>query len=190
MKKILFLSGLTVLAAHCFSQCDSAFFRQAATSVYDVSLITDKIIVGVGYHGYIIKSTDGGNSWRNIPNNYGDNTLKTVQFTNDSVGYVTGAGGIMKTEDQGESWYPLPFPIDPNFGTTYYDMHFFNKDTGIFVGSNGHILSTIDGGRNFKDTTIGSDAFFSIDFINDSTGLIAGNTIYKTTNGDKTWRMI
>ena len=190
MKRIFLLFVLIILCIHSFSQCDSAFFRQAATSIYDASLITDKIIVGVGYNGRIIKSTDGGNSWRNIPNNYGNSTLKTVQFTNDSVGYVTGAGGIMKTEDQGESWYPLQFPIDPYFGTTYYDMHFFNEDTGIFVGSYGHILSTTDGGRSFKDTTIGDDPFFSIDFVNDSTGLIVGRGIYKTTNGGKTWRAI
>ena len=190
MKKNLLICVLIILSVKSFSQCDSAFFRQAATSIYDVSLITDKIIVGVGYNGYIIKSADGGNSWRNIPNNYGNNTLKTVQFANDSTGYVTGAGGIMKTEDQGESWFSLQFPIDPYFGSTYYDMHFFNKDTGIFVGSGGHLLSTTNGGRSFKDTAIGSNAFFSIDFIDDSTGLIAGDAIYKTTNSGKTWRKI
>lgn len=51
-------------------------------------------------------------------------------------------------------------------------------------------MSTTDGGITLKDTIIGSDQFTGINFINDSTGLIAGNNIYKTTDAGRSWRKI
>lgn len=190
MKMLLSFFGFIILSNSSFCQCDSSYLRPTGTSVNDMSLITENIIIGVGPNGYIIKSTDGGKSWRNIPDNYGKGTLRSVQFVNDSIGYVTGDNSILKTEDQGESWYPLSYPVDPHFGTSYKNLFFFNKNRGFFVGKYGHLLSTTDGGKTFKDTTFGSNNLASIDFIDDSTGLIAGNEIYKTTNGGKSWRKI
>ena len=189
MKRTHLVSILIILSINSFAQCDSLFFRYTGTLLYDISLINDKTIIGVGDNGYIIKSVDGGNNWRNIPDNYGSNLLRSVQFVNDSIGYVTGDAGIMKTEDQGENWYPLLYTANP-YVNGFKELHFFNKDSGFFVGTGGHILSTVDGGRTLKDTTIGYHQFTSIDFINDSTGLIAGNDIYKTTDGGRTWRKI
>jgi photosystem II stability/assembly factor-like uncharacterized protein len=190
MKAFISLLSLVILSASAFGQCDSSFLRRTGTSVNDMCLITENIIIGVGANGYIIKSTDGGKSWRNIPDYYGKGTLRSVQFVNDSIGYVTGDSSILKTEDQGESWYPLSYPVDPHFGTSYKDLFFFNKDSGFFVGKYGHLLSTTDGGKTVKDTSFGSNNLNSIDFIDDSTGLIAGNEIYKTINGGRSWRKI
>ncbi len=190
MKTLLSLFSFVLISINSFCQCDSSYLRPTGTPVNDMSLITENIIIGVGANGYIIKSTDGGKSWRNIPNNYGKGILRSIQFVNDSTGYITGDSSILKTEDQGENWYPLSFPVDPHFGTAYKNLFFFNKDRGFFVGTYGHLLSTNDGGKTVHDTTLGSNHLTSIDFIDDSTGLIAGSEIYKTTNGGKSWRKI
>jgi photosystem II stability/assembly factor-like uncharacterized protein len=190
MKTLLSLFSLVLLSVNSFSQCDSSYLRPTGTPVNDMSLITENVIIGVGANGYIIKSTDGGKSWRNIPNNYGKGILRSIQFVNDSIGYVTGDSSILKTEDQGENWYPLSFPVDPHFGTAYKNLFFFNENRGFFVGTYGHLLSTNDGGKTVNDTTLGSNHLTSIDFTDDSTGLIAGSEIYKTTNGGRSWRKI
>lgn len=131
MKKVTLLFILIAFSINCFAQCDSAFFRYTGTLLYDISLINDKIVIGVGDNGYIIKSVDGGNSWRNINVNYGTSLLRSVQFVNDSVGYVTGDAGIMKTEDQGENWYPLIYTANP-YVNGFKDL-FFSIKTKVFL---------------------------------------------------------
>ena len=172
-----------------YAQCDSVYFRYTATLIKDVAFINQNVIVAVGDNHYIIKSVDGGKSWRNIRVDYNNYLFKAVQFPTDSIGYVTGNGGIMKTEDQGENWFPLLITDNPS-SNEYNDLYFFDKDTGFFVGDNGHLLSTTNGGRTFKDTLIGTDGFKTIHFINDSIGLAAGDAIFKTTDRGKTWSRI
>jgi len=190
MKTLVSLFSFVLISVNSFCQCDSTFLRPTATQINDISLITGNTIIGVGANGYILKSTDGGNSWRNIPDYYNKGILRSVQFVNDSTGYITGDNSILKTEDQGENWYPLSYPVDPNFGTAYKNLFFFDKDRGFFVGTYGHLLATTDGGKTVHDTTLGNNQLTSIDFIDDSIGLVAGNEIYKTTNGGRSWRKI
>ena len=65
-----------------------------------------------------------------------------------------------------------------------------NADTAYVVGFNGTILKTTDGGTVWQPLTSGTtEPLFSVFFIDDTTGWVAGNNIYKTNNGGENWML-
>ncbi|HVX27016.1 MAG TPA: YCF48-related protein [Parafilimonas sp.] len=175
-----------------YAQCDSSFFRYTGTKMYDVSVINPNTIVGVGENEYVLKSVDGGNTWKNIRISGTGYRLTAVQFASQNIGYtVDNDGSIFKTEDQGENWFPVY--TNTALHTPFSDLYFFNDDKGFALGKNGHLLSTNDGGISWSDTLL---SFFgdlnSINFFNDSLGFVtgSGNLFFRTTNGGKTWTTV
>lgn len=158
-------------------------------------MIDTNKIIGVGDNGYIIKSNNGGASWKNIKS-YTSNYLAGVTMASDRVGYAVGEyKTILKTEDQGDSWFPVAVNITgyQSGYTSFNDLHFFNKDSGIIVGDDGIIIITRNGGRNWDRVPFNtSDGILGVSFVNDSLGFICGafRMCYKTTDGGLTWQQI
>mgnify|MGYP000911143012 FL=1 len=66
----------------------------------------------VGSSGKVRRTLDGGLNWTDLPDIPNVAYLKTVDFTNAQVGYVSteqgfGGGQLMKTANGGQSWEPL-----------------------------------------------------------------------------------
>ncbi|MEO6358661.1 MAG: YCF48-related protein [Ferruginibacter sp.] len=191
MRFILLIFASILLVGKIQGQCDAPFFRYTATLINGISLIDTGKIVAVGDNGYIIKSNNGGQSWKNITT-FSSSFLKAVQFPTDTIGYVVGSSKtILKTEDQGESWFPLYVDInEPPFSAPdFNDLYFFNKNRGYVAGDFGNLAFTNDGGRSWKDTVLGFQKLNGITFINDSTGFVCGmgSGLYKTINSGQTW---
>ncbi len=195
----LFVLGLTTLLLKISSaQCDTSYFRNTGTLINDLLLIDSNKVVAVGDNGYAIKSTDGGKSWRNIPT-FQPYFLRAVCAATDSVLYAVGSyQTILKSEDQGESWFPLYVKLKtPGINVTdwFNDVFFLNKNKGFIVADGGLLISTNDGGRSWKDTvftTFLSGRLNSVTFVNDTLGFISGgsNFLYRTKNGGATWEKI
>lgn len=125
--------------------------------------------------------------WRTITSNVSTH-LNDLYFTNNAVGYVVGANGvILKTINNGESFNVL------NSGTTetLNSIFFKNSNSGFCVGNNGIILSTNNGGQTWNNVSIpGMNSHIkSIFFINESIGYFAGQNgcLFKTINGGANW---
>jgi photosystem II stability/assembly factor-like uncharacterized protein len=75
----------------------------------------------------ILKTTDGGNSWQiTSPNkNRGYYSLSS----SDGINYVSGQGKILKSVDNGVSWFELV-----NSPGDIFDIHFTSKDMGYAFG--------------------------------------------------------
>ncbi|MEE8518916.1 MAG: hypothetical protein V3S98_07310 [Dehalococcoidia bacterium] len=54
--------------------------------------------------GGLLKSTDGGETWAEIPGMYADVHRTAIDPTDPNHVYVTGGAGLWVTEDGGESW--------------------------------------------------------------------------------------
>ncbi|MCD4665989.1 MAG: hypothetical protein K8R68_12020, partial [Bacteroidales bacterium] len=173
--------------------------RPQENHINDVTKIpgTDKIIA-VSDGSTVMISDDGGESWQMILNPGGlanDYPLNTVYFYNSLVGFIGGhyyefmniQDYILKTEDGGITWQ-----VNNNLptGTYVYDFYFVNQNTGFVAGYN-NLLKTTDGGQNwFEVETNATFHLNSIDFCNDSTGYIVGDSyesILKTTDYGNTW---
>jgi photosystem II stability/assembly factor-like uncharacterized protein len=142
--------------------------------------------------GYILRTTNGGDTWNLVE--YDTNTMGyyEVFFANDTIGYVIGSGGtILQTTDGGKTW------TKQTSGTTthLWGIYFLNSDTGFVVGSNsagygGIILNTTDGGTTWTEQDIPTTkGLHGIYFIDENTGWAVGAwaVILSTTNGGETW---
>jgi photosystem II stability/assembly factor-like uncharacterized protein len=123
-------------------------------------------------------------------------TLHSIKFANDSVGYTVSSlyGGstnnIHKTTDGGETW------IDQSSGhsaTRFKDIYIVSEDTVFMCGNYGLVIHTFDGGENWISDTVAAegDHLFGIDFVG-HTGYVCGNSgaIYKTTDLGETWAQV
>ncbi len=58
--------------------------------------------------GFLLKTSDKGNTWKNIPFNYG--FLNTMFFINENIGYCLVTQDIYKTTDGGNTWVKKVIP--------------------------------------------------------------------------------
>lgn len=134
----------------------------------------------------IYKTTDGGNSWLTVFTTNTSDTVTSMYFTSDLVGYATiDADEIIKTVNVGNSWSYL----SGSFSDDYYSIYFSSPNTGYVCG--GLTLDkTTNAGLNWSSQSVYGVAYFrSIIFLDDNTGFVVGlNGSYrKTTNGGTNW---
>ncbi|WP_157972818.1 YCF48-related protein [Aureibaculum luteum] len=158
-----------------------------AYGLNDITYVNNETIVAVGTNGTIIKSDDAGDSWRMMSSEIFEH-LNHVQFTSDKIGYAIGEK-MLKTEDGGETWYPLEFLNKLNSYPRLNNLFFDNSEVGYVFGGDGKIYKTINGGRYWKALNHGNSSFSAGYFVNQSIGyLTLGNTsILKTVDGGETW---
>lgn len=142
--------------------------------------------VACGEGGIIIKTTDGGENWKQTI--FSDSiTLFDINFTNPGSGFVIGEGGkLFRTTNLGETWERIPLPVSESL----FSIEFVNNSTGFIVGSKGTVLRTSNGGTNWTQVRVPtSNLLYNIAFSDDENGMIVGwnGTVLKTGNGGTSW---
>ena len=157
---------------------------------------TSKAVFITGYSGVLLRSLDEGATWTKL-NSTASTYLYGAKFLNDSVGFISGLGVLLKTVDGGNTWNGLSCPTT----THLFSIHIMDKLNILIVGGSipnneGHIVTTADGGKNWKLTKFKNTFFGTIQFIDKTTGYISvgdtkanTGTIYKTLDGGKTWKL-
>lgn len=154
----------------------------------DITIVKDEIIA-VGERGHILKSKDGGSSWRQIiaPTQA---TLTNVTFVDELHGWASGHFGIiLSTKDGGETWNRVS---EPDSEISYFDAHFSDESNGVFVGSYGMYSKTNDGGLSLESEFINDlePHFYSIKASDDGTFYLAGEMgqIMRSSDKGKSWK--
>lgn len=140
--------------------------------------------------------------WVRVTPNPAQESLTSVRFFNDSIGYAVGNGGIiLKTANAGASWSLLT----TNTTQTFLTIFPTSKDTVFAAGNGGLVVKSVDGGLNWNTLNTGTtDDFFSIYFVSSQIGyaaagklILSGSSnnfsigaIYKTINGGNSWSEI
>ena len=145
----------------------AANFTGAAFEDRDSGLVVTDI-------GKVIKTTDGGKSWRTIlPNsNYGlFNVVSIKGNTYAAAGGVQNTGVLVLTTDGGANWAS----IASIYLRYFLDVCFSDSINGIAVGDAGIILQTTDGGNAWLSyTTDTLHALFGIAISQPGRGISVG----------------
>jgi photosystem II stability/assembly factor-like uncharacterized protein len=152
-------------------------------SLWNIKFPSKNIGFAVGALGTIVKTTDGGDTWKLIYNNK-SSQLESLFCLDTNKVYIVG-NGIYKSNDGGQTW------ISKSIGTNnnLHSIFFVDSIVGYAVGESGLILKTIDQGISWQTLKM-SNSYNnnSVYFIDRDTGFVAGNDgIFKTTNGGNTW---
>lgn len=159
-----------------------------------VFYLTDNIGFAVGWPCLIMKTENGGDTWKVQRTGPYIGGLMSVHFTSPNTGYIVGVipgarsnigakGLMLKTTDGGITW-------TEKRTQKFLDVCFSDSLNGTVVGWYGGIRKTTDGGVTWKrQSSRTSRMLISVDFINNSVGVAVGEkgTICYTTNGGKRW---
>jgi photosystem II stability/assembly factor-like uncharacterized protein len=99
-------------------------------------------------YNYVIKTSNGGNSWSLINCNLGEGIIwwdgDHIFFVNNTIGYAIDdyGGNICKSTNGGASFNI----INTGYSSHLEDVYFSDPENGWVIGSNGIILYTTNGG--------------------------------------------
>lgn len=146
----------------------------------------DKGIVA-GYHGTILLTIDGGNSWVS-PDTTGlpEADFRSFDFFDEFHGILVGSdGAVLVTLDGGSSWTVGSSGV----GTHLSDVAMVTAEIGIAVGFGGVILHTSDGGMTWEPKSSGTSYnLHCVAFMDADIGIAGGdNVILRTLDGGASW---
>ena len=160
--------------------------------------VTPQSVWAVGDQGTILRTEDGGGSWK--PGSTGTNyPLYYLTFATHQSGWAVGGKPptciILRTEDGGSSWKPQ---TNGN-KAALYSVAFVTPQLAWAVGYGGSILHTEDGGGSWKPQTSGSSGWLrSVAFATPKSGWAVGGVdpkfgaskaiILHTEDGGSTWK--
>jgi len=153
------------------------------------------IVVGaqtvVGNPAIIRRTTNGGVTWTPITNIYTD-TLRSVWFINDTLGFACGAKGrIIRTLDAGLTWDTIPSGVT----NLLRCITFPTSQTGYICGGGGIIMKSIDSGNTWTQlvSPLAQD-LINIRFLNQDTGYACSSLgtflngyVIRTYDGGASW---
>jgi len=120
--------------------------------------VNENIIWLMGNEGVMLKSTDGGKSWKNLK--FKEVNYHYCYFFNEKEGMVVGTKGtVTTTVDGGENWVVSKLPT--------YQINKLIHQKGLFcaVGDNGMIMLSKDRGKTWYGTEGKSIVAFLINFL-------------------------
>jgi len=144
----------------------------------------------VGNANCLLKTTNGGNTWKEIQINFSSSEpIGDVEFKDLNNGWIldTHRKKILHATDGGESWETQV--VDP--ATNWSFSKIFIKDNGeIWITGQGLNKST-DDGKTWKNYDIDGLWFTDILFTNNTLGFAAAlYSTYHTADGGDTWEII
>ncbi len=145
---------------------------------------------GANSSSYLMKTTDGGESWEKVEfKDGGRNRITKIFFNQKGKGTAIGeSGAFFESKDDG-TWEKLPSPIR----YLLLDGAFFDDTHGAIVGAGGSVYFTEDAGANWNQANVFGDKSAKLNavfFANQKNGWAVGTQgkIFQTFSGGKTWR--
>lgn len=151
----------------------------------------DIFSLGASSPSYILKTADGGVSWKHVE--FSGNQRKRITkifFTKSGLGLAIGEGGaFFAMQEDGKPWKSAPSPAR----YLLFDGTFTDEMNGVIVGAGASILYTENAGLSWSKASVfgNSEAKLnSVFFLNQKNGWTVGSRgkIFQTINGGKVWR--
>lgn len=148
---------LTMVPINVSADNNSVSARLAEKSLLLGAAKAGEDLIVVGERGHVLRSTDHGQSWRQIivPTRA---TLTAVTFVNDQQGLAVGHDlTILRTEDGGINWELVHEDRDEQ--PPFLDVLFIDKNISFAVGAYGTFFESTDGGHSWNKRWISEDDF-------------------------------
>lgn len=163
--------------------------EQDDATLRSVTFLGQSLGWAVGDRGTILKTEDGGQTWRGVstPVEFAEATFESVQFLSNRIGWIASGGVshvrrvqhgfVLLTEDGGETWKVISESQLPYLRK----IHFTDPDNGIAAGERtstfpGGVVVTQDGGRTWHAlATPGNATWNDITFFDAYTGVAVGD---------------
>jgi photosystem II stability/assembly factor-like uncharacterized protein len=167
---------------------------ESLREIHFVNLNVGYAVGGSTTFSDILKTTDGGANWTKLAFN-GGYTIYSQYWVDENTGYAgrRGPDGIFKTTDGGATWATL----NPGIGTStsiWYEMVFFDADTGFASGSSGYLVKTTDGGVNWTSLNagFGTSVIYDMWMFDSQNLLVIGSSgkIARTTDGGTSFTLL
>ena len=121
----------------------------------DVAFLNEKVGVAVGKHQTIVRTSDGGKTWKRVIERVKDGPeLYAVIFANDKLGYAITSvvGTILHTKDGGTTWVKTPIPdafdvVPPAGHLATHAVHNSSYYYLCWGGSGSRLFKTENAGR-------------------------------------------
>ncbi|MCB0727081.1 MAG: T9SS type A sorting domain-containing protein [Ignavibacteriae bacterium] len=192
MKKII----LTLI----FYICSNAFLNAqwilqssfTSNNLYDIEFYNRYTGWAVGDGGNILKTTNGGVNWLNIPNPAVGKPLSSIHIVDSNTCYVVGwFETIIKTTNAGDDWIVIRNG-GFGFGSSYDAVFFIDENTGWIAGTGQKVLRTTNGGDSIISEPLFAGNLHDMYFKDALTGIVTGSgtDMFKTTNGGLNWSNI
>jgi photosystem II stability/assembly factor-like uncharacterized protein len=139
------------------SDDDGASFRQAdevpvSATLTSLSFVDEKRGWAVGHWGVVIRTDDGGQTWRLQRHDLNvDQPLLAVHFLDGQRGVAVGLWSlVITTRDGGKTWSPTP--MTPLPGSKKADLNLY----GLFPGAGGEVFACAEQGQVLRSTDAGA----------------------------------
>ncbi|NNF57172.1 MAG: T9SS type A sorting domain-containing protein [Rhodothermaceae bacterium] len=181
-------------------------FPQIPGGICGLWAVNEQVVYGVGQFSepaYVIKTTDGGQTWMSQDMSAYANTLIDVFFFDELRGFVVGGVGsfpdfiqpvVLMTEDGGATWSTR------HTGTTVggwgWKLSFPSADVGFISvehhGNEGIVLKTTDGGLSWTELAFANGGSLQgLGFITPDLGWTSGRGVSSATaDGGANWDQI
>jgi len=117
--------------------------------IRDIAFMDGRKGMAVGLYGKLLTTDDGGRTWEVSQSESGSH-LFTVDVTDCGLGLAAGVGpDLLVALDAGGSWERRRC-LNVSGRNRHYDLKMVDDKKG-FMGGNGHIWMTADGGRSWTD---------------------------------------
>lgn len=184
---------------------DNAYV-QGKPSFWSVDFVNSSIGYGGTASGYILKTTNGGNTWNYLSHNFGKGCIVTMSFLDEKNGFVAHSNAdydqyrgkdLYKTTDAGITWKKV-LSVDVIREVLYHD------DKTVFcvgsVGSQPKIWKSNDAGLTWKVVFESNPEVYWMNGIsftkNKYIGYAVGGqgdsgngAIFRTIDGGESWEM-
>jgi photosystem II stability/assembly factor-like uncharacterized protein len=154
----------------------------------DVQYITDSALVIIGDHGKIIRTDNGGKSWK-WQECYRRADLKRLHFRTSQLGYIVGDSGlVLHTSNGGIVWNNRYLPTAWCGG-----VYTVSESVAVVVGAKGSIFRTDDAGKTW--TQVYADTSFNLNdvqFTDELFGTAVGSNgaMLRSVDGGLTWKSL
>jgi predicted CXXCH cytochrome family protein len=141
----------------------------------------------VGAGGAILRTTDGGATWRALVSDT-TCTLNAVDFPSGGSGWAVGENGVIRASADGTSWRAQSSGV----ATELLGVCFLDSTHGWAVGRGGTVIATTDGGATWTTSTAGvpdTTALHGIAFADSRAGWAWGDggIVARTTDAGSSW---